>query len=66
MDRILPEYQTVQDAELEEAVFIALGFASVCWEPMDGTGVFEAEKAKQAGEELLGVIRQYAEEYCGG
>lgn len=42
---------------LESAVFQALGYASVCWEPMDGTGVFQSEQAKDCGEKLLGFIR---------
>lgn len=60
MDRILPEYDVVHEQEMREAVYQALGFASVCWEPMDCTGVFESEKASQVAEELLGVIQQFS------
>lgn len=42
---------------LETAVFEALGAASVCWENMSGTGVFQSDRAKQIGEELVEFIR---------
>lgn len=38
---------------IEEAVFQALGAASVCWESMTGTGVFQDQEAKAIGDELL-------------
>jgi len=59
-DRILPAYDAVGERELSEAVHQALGFASVCWEPMDCTGVFESDRAAQAADELTGIIGQYA------
>lgn len=43
---------------LESAVFQALGAASTCWDPMDGTGVFQSERAKAIGEALLAVIAE--------
>lgn len=42
---------------IETAVFQALGAASVCWESMAGTGVFDSTRAKEIGDELLAVIR---------
>ena len=42
---------------LEEAVFTALGAASVCWESMEGTGVFQSDRAKAIGDALLARIR---------
>lgn len=42
---------------LEEAVFTALGAASVCWESMEGTGEFDSSRAKKIGEELLNRIK---------
>lgn len=42
---------------LESAVFQALGAASVCWESMAGTGVFDSDQAKEIGEALLAEIR---------
>jgi hypothetical protein len=59
-NRILPQYEVVSDHDLSEAVHQALGAASVCWEPMDCTGEFDEATARQVGEELLGVVRQYA------
>lgn len=41
---------------LSTAVFQALGAASVCWESMDGTGVFDSTRAKEIGDALLEVI----------
>ena len=38
---------------LEEAVFQALGAASVCWENIDKAGVFKSERARDIGMELL-------------
>ncbi len=46
---------------LSEAVMQALGAASVCWEPMDATGVFMDERATQIGRELLAIIQQWAD-----
>ena len=43
---------------LEGAVFQALGAASVCWENMSGTGVFDSTKAEWVGEGLLKYIRE--------
>jgi hypothetical protein len=59
--RILPEYSTVGERELSEAIHQALGFASVCWEPMDCTGVFEEARVRQVADELTGIIGQYAD-----
>lgn len=42
---------------LETCVYEALGAASVCWEPMDGSGVFQSERAQAIGEQLLERIR---------
>lgn len=60
-DRILPAYDAVGERELSEAVHQALGFASVCWEPMDCTGVFEEDRVRQVAAELTGIIGQYAD-----
>jgi hypothetical protein len=62
-ERILPSYKTVGDKELGEAVGQALGAASVCWEPMDCTGVFMSERANQLCDELFGVIRQFVDQH---
>lgn len=61
--RILPVYDHVLGQELEHAVFTALGVASVCWEPMNCTGVFDTATAKQVGDELTDIIVQFARTY---
>lgn len=38
---------------IEDAVFQALGAASVCWEKMDNTGIFDSDRCKKIGEELI-------------
>lgn len=43
---------------LEEAVFLALGAASTCWENMSGAGLFESDRCKQIGEELMDFLKQ--------
>lgn len=41
---------------LAEAVFQALGAASMCWEHVDKAGVFQSERAKAIGDALLNKI----------
>ena len=38
---------------LDEAIFQALGAASVCWEPPPGNQVFDSTRAKNIGDELF-------------
>jgi hypothetical protein len=56
------EFQPEHDGtlSLESAVFQALGAASVCWENMSGTGVFQSERAKAIGDALLAEIGRLA------
>lgn len=49
---------------LEEAVFQALGYASMCWSRTP-QGVFDDLRAKQAGEVLLAYIREWAAKESG-
>lgn len=58
-DRPVPhrDYPT----RLEQAVFMALGTASVAWEDMSGTGVFNETLARQAGEDLVAWINEHYE-----
>lgn len=42
---------------LEEAVFQSIGAASGCWEDLAGAGIFNSDRAKQIGDELLEFIR---------
>lgn len=51
-----PILELDQSKSLEEAVGLALGAASVCWDPMDGTGVFMSERCAKIGDELVEYI----------
>jgi hypothetical protein len=53
----MSDYKIENGTSLEEAVFTALGAASVCWEFMEGTGEFQSVRAKNIGEELVAAIR---------
>lgn len=44
--------------DLESYVYQALGAASVCWESMDGTGVFNSDRALEIGKSLISKIRE--------
>lgn len=48
-----PEWES-----LEQAVGESLGAASVCWEDMSGTGVFQSDKAHAALDRLLAYIHE--------
>lgn len=39
-----------------EQVYQSLGAASTCWESMEGTGVFDSDRCKQIGDELMSFI----------
>lgn len=41
---------------IEDAVFQALGAASMCWENVDRAGIFQSEEATEIGEALLSKI----------
>jgi len=59
--RILPTIAELRDngeSDPEAAIiFQALGAASTCWESMEGTGVFQSDRAKRIGDELLYELR---------
>lgn len=42
------------------AIGVAMGAASVCWESMDGTGVYQEGRAHQIVDELFHLVRKYA------
>lgn len=42
---------------LEEAVYQAIGAASVCWEDVAKAGVFDSDRAKAIGDALLTRVR---------
>ena len=50
---------------IDEAVFQAIGAASVCWENMEGAGIFDSDRAKDIGDKLLAFIELKATEIEG-
>ncbi len=43
--------------ELEEHVFMALGAASMCWNPRPSSNIFETQEATEIGNNLVNWIR---------
>lgn len=48
-----------------EAVFQALGAASVCWEQIERAGVFESTRAKEIGDALVSRLQELLSEGLG-
>lgn len=46
------------DFTIESAVYQAIGAASMCWESMSGTGIFQSDQAREIAEALLAEIRR--------
>lgn len=61
------DFQVGENGELtlEEAVFQALGAASVCWSESP-TGEFDSERAKAIGDRLVGWINTHVEQVQTG
>lgn len=53
-----PIMDYTEETTVEEAVFAALGAASVCWETTEGAGAFDSSRCKQIGEELLAFLKE--------
>lgn len=53
------EYVFTDSATLEEAVYLALGAASSCWDNLEGAGTFESERAGAVGRGLLKAIEHF-------
>lgn len=53
----VPDWDS-EGPSLEGAVYQALGAVSVCWENMEGTGVFQSTEAVRISEGLLKYIRE--------
>lgn len=52
---------------LAEAVFVALGSASACWENLGGAGVFDSDRCAEIGHELVAwLAEQYAAQRAEG
>jgi hypothetical protein len=46
----------------EQAIFQALGAASVCWENPGGAGVFDSSRCKEIGDALLAYLDEEKED----
>lgn len=58
---LLTQHDHVLGQEMRQAIGEALGMASVCWIPMDCTGVFDTATAVRLVDEVAEVCRRYAE-----
>lgn len=63
--KILPTLKELREqgeSDPEAAlIFQALGAASTCWQDMTGTGIFDSDRAKRIGDELLYELRILSE-----
>lgn len=72
MERLTEPYQHIEQSDeefwfnylsnaddLEQAVFVAVGAASGCWDNLSGAGVFESNKAKAIGKGLIEAIKHH-------
>lgn len=51
------------DAEtVETAIYQALGAASVCWEHPEKAGIFDSDRAKFVGEQLIERLMELSRE----
>lgn len=46
---------------LEEAVQQSVGAASVCWDNMEGAGVFQSDRALDVSEQLIDWVNRHYE-----
>lgn len=49
--------EKAEDKSLETVVFESLGAVSACWDTLEGAGVFQSEKAKAIGDDLVTYIK---------
>ena len=52
---IFPEWSV--DTPVEEIIGNAIGAASTCWESLEGTGVFDSERASQICDEVMAMLK---------
>jgi hypothetical protein len=53
----MTKYKIEDGTQLDEAVGVAIGAASTCWETLDTAGVFDSTRAGEIAEELIAAIR---------
>lgn len=44
---------------LEQAINMAIGAASACWDNLEGAGVFQSDRARDISDALVELIRDY-------
>jgi hypothetical protein len=49
-----------EEVDLESAVYQALGAASVCWESLEYSGVFDSNRAAAVGRALINKVKELA------
>lgn len=54
-----PNFSEGEQPNIEGAVYQALGAASMCWEDMSQTGVFQSDEATRIAEGLLKFIAEH-------
>jgi hypothetical protein len=54
-----PNFSEGEQPNIESAVYQALGAASMCWEDMSQTGVFQSDEATRIAEGLLRFIAEH-------
>ena len=58
-------YAIAHAESLEEAVQLAIGAASTCWETLAGAGIFDSDRALKISDTLVKYVRDYADEKDG-
>lgn len=53
----MAKFEITEETTLQEAVYLALGAASVCWEHPGGAGLFLSTECAAIGEELVRALR---------
>lgn len=48
----------LNEDQIREIVFVSLGEASMCWDPIP-TGVFDSRAAEEIGERLMEKIKEF-------
>jgi hypothetical protein len=61
MGRWAPDANDTEPADLTSAVLQAVGAASVCWATMDGTGVFDEQRALEVAYGLIDYLGRFGE-----
>jgi hypothetical protein len=52
--------------ELKEKIRQAIGEASMCWEKLDSTGVFDSDNASRIAADLYDYVVEYLTGFTGG